>query len=80
MYLLYFFLNNFLFVTDKMRRGSSATHFPSRFIEPAAWLQRRLSASSTEANFLYMPRRLSSGSRDSSESSLFIPRRMSACR
>ncbi|CAH1113586.1 unnamed protein product [Psylliodes chrysocephalus] len=64
---------------SKMRRGSSATHFPSRFIEPAAWLQRRLSASSTEANFLYMPRRLSSGSRDSSESSLFIPRRMSAC-
>ncbi|KAJ8943041.1 hypothetical protein NQ318_022585 [Aromia moschata] len=62
----------------KMRRGSSA-HFPSRFIEPAAWLQRRLSASSTEANFIYMPRRLSYGSRDSSDSSLFLPRRMSAC-
>ncbi|CAG9821472.1 unnamed protein product [Phaedon cochleariae] len=62
----------------KMRRGSSA-HFPSRFIEPAAWLQRRLSASSTEANFIYMPRRLSYGSRDSSESSLFLSRRMSAC-
>ncbi|XP_050305796.1 la-related protein 6 [Anthonomus grandis grandis] len=61
----------------KMRRGSSA--FPSRYIEPAAWLQRRLSASSTEANFLYMPRRLSYSSRDSSESSLFLPRRMSAC-
>lgn len=63
----------------KLRRGSSSTQFPSRYIEPAAWLQRRLSASSTEANFLYMPRRLSSSSRDSSESSLFIPRRMSAC-
>ncbi|KAJ8970897.1 hypothetical protein NQ314_000984 [Rhamnusium bicolor] len=62
----------------KLRRGSSA-HFPSRFIEPAAWLQRRLSASSTEANFIYMPRRLSYGSRDSSDSSLFLPRRMSAC-
>lgn len=66
------------FVAGKMRRGSSA-HFPSRFIEPAAWLQRRLSASSTEANFIYMPRRLSYGSRDSSDSSLFLPRRMSAC-
>ncbi|XP_057654352.1 la-related protein 6 [Diorhabda carinulata] len=63
----------------KLRRGSSSAQFPSRYIEPAAWLQRRLSASSTEANFLYMPRRLSSSSRDSSESSLFIPRRMSAC-
>lgn len=62
----------------RLRRGSSA-HFPSRYIEPAAWLQRRLSASSTEANFLYMPRRLSYSSRDSSDSSLFIPRRMSAC-
>lgn len=62
----------------KIRRGSSA-HFPSRYIEPAAWLQRRLSASSTEANFLYMPRRLSYSSRDSSDSSLFLPRRMSAC-
>ncbi|XP_044263579.1 la-related protein 6 [Tribolium madens] len=62
----------------KLRRGSSA-HFPSRYIEPAAWLQRRLSASSTEANFIYMPRRLSYSSRDSSDSSLFLPRRMSAC-
>lgn len=62
----------------KMRRGSSA-NFPSRYIEPAAWLQRRLSASSTEANFLYMPRRLSYSSRDSSDSSLFLPRRMSSC-
>ncbi|XP_066142396.1 la-related protein 6 [Euwallacea fornicatus] len=62
----------------KIRRGSSA-QFPSRYIEPAAWLQRRLSASSTEANFLYMPRRLSYSSRDSSDSSLFFPRRMSAC-
>ncbi|CAG9839413.1 unnamed protein product [Diabrotica balteata] len=62
----------------KMRRGSSS-NYPSRYIEPAAWLQRRLSASSTEANFLYMPRRLSNSSRDSSESSLFVPRRMSAC-
>lgn len=62
----------------KIRRGSSA-HFPSRYMEPAAWLQRRLSASSTEANFLYMPRRLSYSSRDSSDSSLFLPRRMSAC-
>lgn len=68
----------FLFFSAKMRRGSSA-HFPSRYIEPAAWLQRRLSASSTEANFLYMPRRLSYSSRDSSDSSLFLPRRMSAC-
>ncbi|KAJ8964167.1 hypothetical protein NQ317_005904 [Molorchus minor] len=62
----------------KIRRGSAA-HFPSRFVEPAAWLQRRLSASSTEANFIYMPRRLSYGSRDSSDSSLFLSRRMSAC-
>lgn len=61
-----------------LRRGSSA-HFPSRYVEPAAWLQRRLSASSTEANFIYMPRRLSCSSRDSSDSSLFLPRRMSAC-
>lgn len=64
--------------SGKIRRGSSA-HFPSRYMEPAAWLQRRLSASSTEANFLYMPRRLSYSSRDSSDSSLFLPRRMSAC-
>lgn len=63
---------------SRLRRGSSA-HFPSRYIEPAAWLQRRLSASSTEANFIYMPRRLSYSSRDSSDSSLFLPRRMSAC-
>lgn len=69
---------NCIFFTDKMRRGSSA-HFPSRYIEPAAWLQRRLSASSTEANFIYMPRRLSYSSKDSSDSSLFLPRRMSAC-
>lgn len=64
---------------SKLRRGSSAHHFPSPFIEPAAWLQRRLSASSTEANFIYMPRRLSYSSRESSESSLFLSRRMSAC-
>ncbi|KAL3285760.1 hypothetical protein HHI36_000286 [Cryptolaemus montrouzieri] len=63
---------------NRLRRGSSA-HFPSRYIEPAAWLQRRLSASSTEANFIYMPRRLSYSSRDSSDSNLFLPRRMSAC-
>nr|CAH7718954.1 unnamed protein product [Callosobruchus chinensis] len=62
---------------NKTRRGSSG-YFPNRYIEPAAWLQRRLSASSTEANFIYMPRRLSYSSRDSSDSSLFIPRRMSA--
>lgn len=61
---------------SRMRRGSSA-HFPSKSMEPAAWLQRRLSASSTEANFLYMPRRLSYGSRDSSESSVYLPRRIS---
>lgn len=69
---------NAYFFPDKLRRGSSA-HFPLRYIEPAAWLQRRLSASSTEANFIYMPRRLSYSSKDSSESSLFIPRRMSNC-
>ncbi|KAK9875311.1 hypothetical protein WA026_007707 [Henosepilachna vigintioctopunctata] len=65
---------------NRLRRGSSA-HFPSRYIEPAAWLQRRLSASSTEANFIYMPRRLSYSSRDSSDSNSnpFLPRRMSAC-
>ena len=60
----------------KIRRGSSA-HFPSRCTEPAAWLQRRLSASSTEANFIFMPRRLSYSSRDSSDSSLYLPRRVS---
>lgn len=65
---------------NRIRRGSSA-HFPSKTIEPAAWLQRRLSASSTEANFLYMPRRLSYGSRDSSDSnsSIYLSRRISAC-
>lgn len=62
----------------RLRRGSSA-HFPSRCTEPAAWLQRRLSASSTEANFIFMPRRLSYSSRDSSDSSLFIARRLSNC-
>lgn len=74
----------------KLRRGSSA-NFPTttlnnnryNMMEPAAWLQRRLSASSTEANFIYMPRRLSynscSSSRDSSDSNLFLPRRMSSC-
>lgn len=68
------------FDRNRMRRGSS-TNFPSKTIEPAAWLQRRLSASSTEANFLYMPRRLSYGSRDSSESnsSVYLSRRISAC-
>lgn len=61
----------------RLRRGSSA-HFPSRAagagIEPIAWLQRRLSATSTEAGFLLMPRRLSASARDrdSSESSLSI--------
>ncbi|XP_065171394.1 la-related protein 6-like [Atheta coriaria] len=59
----------------RMRRGSS--NYPPKCTEPVAWLQRRLSASSTEANFMFMPRRLSYGSRDSSESSLFIPRRVS---
>lgn len=62
----------------RLRRGSSA-HFPSRCTEPAAWLQRRLSASSTEANFIFMPRRLSYSSRDSSDSSLFLARRISNC-
>lgn len=51
-----------------LRRGYSA-HFPSKSLEPAAWLQRRLSASSTEANFIFMPRRLSYGSNASSGSS-----------
>lgn len=59
--------------TAKLRRGSSA-HFPSRVtpgMEPIAWLQRRLSATSTEAGFLLQPRRLSTGARDrdSSDSS-----------
>ncbi|XP_017771087.1 PREDICTED: la-related protein 6 [Nicrophorus vespilloides] len=62
----------------KTRRGSSI-HFPKNGIEPAAWLQRRLSASSTEASFMFLPRRLSYGSRDSSESSLYMSRRVSAC-
>lgn len=61
---------------NKLRRGSSA-HFPSRSLEPAAWLQRRLSASSTEANFIFMPRRLSYSSRESSESSVYNSRRIS---
>lgn len=58
-----------------VRRGSSP-------FEPAAWLQRRLSASSTEASFaMFAPRRLSysSSSRESSESNLFVPRRVSTC-
>ncbi|XP_022907375.1 la-related protein 6 [Onthophagus taurus] len=61
----------------KLRRGNSS-HFPSRNIEPAAWLQRRFSATTAEANFLFMPRRLSYGSRDSSDSSLYTPRRLSS--
>ncbi|XP_018328856.1 la-related protein 6 [Agrilus planipennis] len=59
----------------QIRRGSG--NFPQRTIEPAAWLQRRLSASSTEAHFMYMTRRKSYGSKDSSDSALFIPRRFS---
>lgn len=51
-----------------LRRGFSA-HFPSKSLEPAAWLQRRLSASSTEANFIFMPRRLSYGNSSGSSSS-----------
>ncbi|GLV43559.1 Achilles [Carabus blaptoides fortunei] len=62
----------------RLRRGSSA-HFPPRCTEPIAWLQRRLSATSTEAGFLLMPRRLSASSRDSSESSLHLSRRISNC-
>lgn len=62
----------------RLRRGSSV-NFPSKCTEPAAWLQRRLSASSTEANFIFMPRRLSYSSRDSSDSSLFLARRISNC-
>lgn len=62
----------------RVRRGSSI-QFPSKCTEPAAWLQRRLSASSTEANFIFMPRRLSYSSRDSSDSSLFLARRISNC-
>lgn len=61
----------------KLKRGNSV-HFP-KTIEPAAWLQRRFSATTTEANFLFMPRRLSYGSRDSSESSLYSSRRVSTC-
>lgn len=62
----------------KLKRGNSV-HFPSKTIEPAAWLQRRFSATTTEANFLFMPRRLSYGSRDSSDSSLYSSRRVSTC-
>lgn len=62
----------------RIRRGSSA-YFPSRCTEPIEWLQRRLSATSTEAGFMLMPRRLSHSSRDSSESSLYLSRRVSAC-
>lgn len=62
----------------RIRRGSSA-YFPPR-CEPIAWLQRRLSATSTEAGFMLMPRRLSASSRESSESSLYhLSRRVSAC-
>lgn len=63
---------------SRLRRGSSA-NFPSKNIEPAAWLQRRLSASSTEAHFMFMHRRMSHGSRDSSDSNLFLPRKFSTC-
>lgn len=62
----------------KLRRGNSM-NFPPKSIEPAAWLQRRFSATTTEANFLFMPRRLSYGSRDSSDSSLYSSRRVSTC-
>lgn len=62
----------------RIRRGSSA-YFPPKCSEPIAWLQRRLSASSTEAGFMMLPRRLSASSRDSSESSLYLSRRVSAC-
>lgn len=62
----------------RIRRGSSA-YFPPRYTEPIEWLQRRLSATSTEAGFMLMPRRLSASSRDSSESSLYLSRRVSAC-
>ncbi|KAF5300911.1 hypothetical protein FQR65_LT09074 [Abscondita terminalis] len=55
----------------RIRRGSSI-NYPSKCTEPAAWLQRRLSASSTEAHFMYMHRRMSNSSRDSSDSNLFI--------
>lgn len=61
----------------RIRRGSSA-YFP-RNNEPIAWLQRRFSATSTEAGFMLMPRRLSASSRDSSDSSLYLSRRVSAC-
>lgn len=63
---------------QRLRRGNSV-NFPPKTIEPAAWLQRRFSATTTEANFLFMPRRLSYGSRDSSESSLYSSRRVSTC-
>lgn len=62
----------------RIRRGSSG-YYPPRYTEPIEWLQRRLSATSTEAGFMLMPRRLSSSSRDSSDSSLYLSRRVSAC-
>lgn len=62
----------------RIRRGSSA-YYPPRYTEPIEWLQRRLSATSTEAGFMLMPRRLSNSSRDSSDSSLYLSRRVSAC-
>ncbi|KAB0803657.1 hypothetical protein PPYR_00627 [Photinus pyralis] len=62
----------------RIRRGSSI-NFPSKCTEPAAWLQRRLSASSTEAHFMFIPRRMSNSSRDSSDSNLFLPRKYSTC-
>ncbi|KAF5292335.1 hypothetical protein FQA39_LY03369 [Lamprigera yunnana] len=63
---------------SRIRRGSSI-NYPSKCTEPAAWLQRRLSASSTEAHFIYMQRRMSNSSRDSSDSNLFLPRKFSNC-
>ena len=63
---------------SRLKRGSSA-HFPSKTMEPAAWLQRRFSATTTEANFIFAPRRLSYGSRDTGESSLYSSRRVSSC-
>lgn len=61
------------------RRGSAASFNRYSVAEPAAWLQRRLSASSTEACFRRLSYSSSNSSRDSSESNLFIPRRVSAC-
>ncbi|KAK4884312.1 hypothetical protein RN001_000583 [Aquatica leii] len=62
----------------RIRRGSSI-NYPSKCTEPAAWLQRRLSASSTEAHFMFMQRRISNSSRDSSDSNLYLPRKYSTC-